>query len=297
LHGMRLNFLSISCLSIVLTTAACSDFHRGTQIRHPGAAGPRPDKGTAAWVVDQYFAEPWFKDKKKHVTGEFRRRFASAPTLGEALPLSATIVMRPLVLTDKQAIFATTITNRGRIAEWYSYLVSEQDQWKLSAVRTLQLPPLYHALLDSLRRGWRVPDAVPTLQQSMELTIAPDSTLKAYVIAHQPQLDSLVHVFSARAQMTLVDVANASSPELRDGAVVGANRNAKLQTMLQRVPAATVFRDDRYPDCVFVRVGGMGRKQTGFLYAPEGCRIPPIHPDNFIYVERASNEWYVYKAL
>jgi len=97
--------------------------------------------------------------------------------------------------------------------------------------------------------------------------------------------------------MSAVDVSTSTNPEIRDGKVLATNRNERIQDLLERAGVTRVFRDARYPQCTFVRINGASRSEVGYLYAEDGCVPPPLDPNNFIYVEKAADHWYVYKVI
>jgi hypothetical protein len=287
--ALALTLLALMLLALMLL-AGCSDMF---QRRHPGAVGERPAKGTAAWVVDQYYAESSFPHEERYTTGDFARRLADVKTLGQQLPPDATIEMRPITENGRNAVFGTTITRHGRATEWYTFLVRDEGQWKIAAIRTLQFPGNYDVLVEPDRQNEPTDDTGDD-----SLALASDRALKGYLSSHISAFDSLATIFWHRAQMTVVDVHDPVRPEIRDGKVVTPNHNAQIHDLLTSLGAAAVFRDDRYPHCIFIRLGnGQATAQTGFFEAREGCAIPSMSPDNFIYIERAAGNWYLYRAL
>jgi len=289
-----------SALIVALGVAACSSSpgSTATPVRHMGGSGGTLAKDSPGWVTDQFYGWTAFPSESAHVTGEFARRFDKMGTLGALLKPTAKVSLpRALAESDTRAVYATTISEAKRTAEWYTYLVREQGTWKIEAVRTLEFKPLYYALLDSLRRGWHFPDAPPTLRQTMELTIAPDSAIRKYFVLHQEKFQAMADAFRAQPTLQGVDLADVASVRARHGKPVPNDREAPVRALLSQTAATTVFRDVKFPGCVFVRIGGMGGAHAGYMYAPAGCTVPPMNPHSFIYIQKIRGAWYAYKAL
>ncbi len=214
-----------------------------------------------------------------------------APQAGEV------VGHRALQQDSADAVFATTIEQDDSVAEWYSFLSLKKGEWTVDAAKTLQLSDEYYDLLDSLEQVDSLDEHWPAQYANLDLVVSSDSTIRMYLVEHQPILDSIVHLFEKRAVMSAVDVATAPEPEIRDGKVVTSNRNSTLHDMLVRAGVTRIFRDARYPGCTFVRINGMNRAQAGYVYAPEECTPPMMSPQNFIYVEKAADQWYVYKVI
>jgi hypothetical protein len=48
--------------------------------------------------------------------------------------------------------------------------------------------------------------------------------------------------------------------------------------------------------CVFVKIGGVGHSEVGYLYAPPTCIPPRVSADGFTYVGRVLPDWYLYRT-
>lgn len=268
--------LSLACCTLLVTVAGCG---AKRAVPHPAirhAATAIPASTSPLWVADQYFVASEFPDERAHITGEFARRFGTEPSLGSLLAPGATVALRPLAEHGDSAIVAATVTNpvSRRVAEWYTYLVRDAGTWKMYAIRTVQFSPRFYARLDSLAGGAHIADAPPGQRASMTLAAASDSALRAFVMAHEGLLDSLVAAYhAAPGAPAMLDVSDST-------AVV-----------------TTIFRNPANSGCTFVRINGEGRRQVGALRADSGCRIPPMSPAGLVYTEHVQGGWYAYRAL
>lgn len=122
----------------------------------------------------------------------------------------------------------------------------------------------------------------------------PDSTLRAYVLAHQPVLDSLVTIFRKRARLTTVTRLDSIPPDIRDGKTIIPNHNAQLHDLLVRAQAGAIFADVRYPHCIFVRWDSLATSQAGFVNVGEGCTLAAARSDRVLTTAPAVGEWSVY---
>lgn len=166
------------------------------------------------------------------------------------------------------AIYATVIERDSSSREWYTFLRYDgKEGWLVEASKTL------------------------------DLNVASDSSIKAYLQANKPIFDSIVDLFSRRAVLSSVDVSDTLPQEIRDGKVLSTNRSGQIHKALQETLATRVFRDFRYSGCTFVRLDGFNREEVGYIYSPEGCVLPRMSPDQFIYVDRVTDDWFVYKVI
>jgi hypothetical protein len=217
----------------------------------------------------------------------------------ENTPRGAHVVgHRPLMQGEDRAVFATTIERGDGVAEWYTFLAKDtQKGWSVEAAKTLTFPDSYYELVDSTEQKKQSGETLKPEEANLALTVSSDSSIKAYLIDHEAVLDSIIDLFTQRAVMSPVDVGRPSPPEVRDGKVLPTNRNERIQELLERAQVTRVFRDARYPLCTFIRINGMARSEVGYIYADDGCVVPPMSPDHFIYVEKATGNWYVYKVI
>lgn len=284
-------------IALVCALAACRGERAalfGTAHRPPGIQAP--PRGTAAWVVDQYYAAPDFPDERAHIAGDFARDSGDRAPVGAGLPRDAIVTSRPLRQTPDSAVFSTTIRTGSRVAERYTYLVRDRGTWKIIAVRAADFSPAFRAAAESIAAGRLIPGAPVAIDSGLVLGAGPDSALAAYRRRHAALLDSVAHAYLGAPMPHVVDVLERATPPDRADPHIATARIRALRALLARAGVRAVFRDARHPACVFVRVTSEGGHEVGYLYAPDGCRPPTPDPGAFYYVERLAPHWYVYRA-
>jgi hypothetical protein len=269
----------------------------------PGASGcaraqepaRASESGSPAWVVEMFYARPTFPLKAKHITGEYAANYADAPTMGSRLPPTVAVTSRPLLMEPDRAAFATSLRDASHAEDWYTFLRREGGVWKIEAVRTLALPPIHYMLLDSMeakRARGELPDSLVPMAETMRLAAQPDSALKAHLLAHQADFRALAERFAASAGIEAVAADGAVSPA---GAMPEAERRA-VMAGLRALRLGAVFRLGDVPRCIFLKIGGAGDNQVGYIHAPPVCTPPPLSPGGYIYVEPVAPGWFVYKT-
>lgn len=261
-----------------------------------GRAAPRsvkepPSADSPDWVVEQFYARPAFPDKAAHLGGEFAANYAQAPTMGEQLPPSTRVGTRVLTRGDTRAVFATTLRDSAGTQDWYTYLAREGGVWKITAVRTLALPPFVRIVRDELRAMPTRPDSLDAQLRNLELTMQPDSALRAYFAAHRDVFDALAGAFAQHPTLHIVR---------SDGTAEPAAPPADVQAVAPRLRALDLnaIMRDAGPNgaCVRVSVGGILDNDVGFLRVGPGCPVPPMTPQEYIYVEPVAPGWVIYKT-
>lgn len=253
-----------------------------------GAAAP---SDSALWVVQRFFDRDGFPARARHYTGEMLRHYRDAPTLGSGLAPTVRVTYRPLQRSQQRAAFAATLRDSARAFDWYLYLVREADGWKLSAVRSLAMPAEFHVLLDSLTATARLPDSLSRLRDRMRLATRSDSALAAHLRASAARFDSLASLLRAAPTVELVGHNGRVEPESARDTI-----SPRTMALLRALDLSSAYRSPDYPGCLFLGIVAVTDNELGYLYAPPACREPPIDPELFIYVERVSGPWYVYKT-
>lgn len=219
-------------------------------------------------LIKAFFGKSGIKDKKSVYAGEMLDSFVGRPTMGQDLPKDTKIDYRPIERIERHAVYAVSISSGGRSQDWYAYLVNEADVWKLSAVRTLALPGLYFAALNELSDRTVRSREEEAQYQNMLLTIKTDAELKEFFQEHT-------------GDFTLIAKQAVSAPEkATDSAKAIHLGNVKVQQS----------------GIIDVSIGGILDNSVGYLYVPEGSTAPTMTADEYIYVERIGEGWYLYKT-
>lgn len=256
----------------------------------PASTHAQAGRESPGWLVEQFYTRGSFPEIAEYATGEFAHQAREGGTMAAWLPADVRVDSRELLRNDTAAVFATAARNETGAQDWYTFLRHEGGRWKISEVRTLAFPPLHRVLLDTLeahRRRGILPDSVVPVAERMRLAIASDSALGVYARTHQAALRGLGERFAAEpASVRVLAVEGRGATPAQD---------ALIRDMLDRRLGALV-RDAQYRGCVFLKIGGMLDNEVGFVYAPTGCRVPPVTADRFIYVEEAAPGLFVYKT-
>ena len=247
-----------------------------------------PPKDSPAWVIEQYFAQKNFPNKTQYIAGEMAEHYSNSPTIGSAVPPGMRVTYRPLVVQESTAIYSVYIRDSTGGTDFYAYLNRIDRDWKLTAVRSLWLPPLFFMIMDSLSRAPTLPDSMRSWLANMRLTVAPDSALRVFFVAHQAALDRVATGFTRESVGSIVaapEGLTAPNPELRD-----------LATQLALLNLRRAYRAENHQKCLFVEIGGMIDNEAGFLYAAPDCVVPEMSPERFIYVDHLVGRWFLYKT-
>jgi hypothetical protein len=65
---------------------------------------------------------------------------------------------------------------------------------------------------------------------------------------------------------------------------------------MRELHIGALYRTEAMEPCVFAKIGGVGHDQVGFYYAGSSCTVPAMSPDAYMYVEKVTSSWYVYKT-
>jgi hypothetical protein len=135
-------------------------------------------------------------------------------------------------MTPSDVIYAVQATEGRRVQDWCAYLMKEDTTWRLAAVRTLALPPLFFILLDSLEATRRLPDSAGRTLENMRLTASPDSGLKTFFAERRAALESIADGFSretARSIAAAPDGLKAPTPALRSLATAQTRGSVRIR--------------------------------------------------------------------
>jgi hypothetical protein len=311
LASMRATTLAWSLLVSMLAALTAPALVAGAQPErdHSGC----PDAADASFaLVAQFFDRGGFPDAASYYTGEMLRLYADAPTLGEVLPeiypdanpADLTVTHRAIRVECGRADFATTVSLGSAGEDWYLYLVREDSGWKISAVRTQDLPDFYYELRDRLSTD---PEFVTLLDQAssddapritgaeqmaiMRLVTSSDATLRRYFEQQREWFEALTTEFGRQPALEFVAGDGRVRPE---GAA--SSETPELAARVRSVGLTSVTREAAYPNCMFLSIGGVLNEEVGYLYAPAGCAPPDMSPDRFILVEPLAANWYLYKT-
>ncbi len=232
---------------------------------------PFAEEWTPQMIVDAFFNRGGIKNKKAIYSGEMIEHYLDKPTMGQMLDFDTKIdEIRMLDQGEKSAVFAVSISNKGRVFDYYLFL-RRKNTWKLEAVRTLWLSGLFFAALEELENKNNRTAEEESQYQNMLLTVQSDKDLKRFLSANVKKLQ-----------------------EIADYAMKG-NIN-KADTLAEKLKLNKVFLPEDYPGIIEINIGGMIDNSVGFMYVPDGKEPPGMSSGGYIYIEKVVEHWYLYKT-
>lgn len=220
-------------------------------------------------LVKQFFDKKGIKDKQSVYAGELLTHYLDKPTLGETLPDNTRVDYHVLQHNNNKSIYTVNVSNGNISQNWYIYLEKYQETWKITAVRTLALPGLFFIALQELANKQNRTDEEEFQYQNMLLTIKSDIKLKDY-------LKQNIVIFNKVAELS------KSNP-------TAANKLAKTL----HINSIQFEKDSGITD---ISIGGMLDNTVGYLYIPKGSKIPVMSPNDYIYIEKITENWFIYKT-
>jgi hypothetical protein len=219
-------------------------------------------------ILTQFFGQNGIKNKSAMYHGEMLEHYVDKPTLGEGLPGNVRYKFRKLVENNESAVYAVLLSKGQETQDWYAFLVRENKIWKLSAVRNLALPDMFFMALEQLEGNALRTKEEEWQYKNMLLTIKSDSYLKAYLKQNIVEFNNIVSL------LTKGD---------KDQAVLRA-KNLFINS---------VKADDRL---VELNIGGIIDNSVGYFFVPPGGNPPVMNPNDYIYIEKIIEGWYIYKT-
>ena len=220
-------------------------------------------------LIMQFFGKDGISNKQSVYTGEMLTYYLDKPTLGESLPEGVDIQYRLLKRTSRNEIFAVLLSKDGKSQDWYIYFTQDHNIWKISAVRNLALPGVFYMALQELDNKSDRTLEEEYQYQNILLTIKPDSFLRNYLKENLAAFDKIIELAKSDQSAT--------------------NKLAKKLNL----NFVKVFEESGIID---VNIGGTLDNSVGYIFVPEGSKIPIMSPDNYIYIEQVVGRWFIYKT-
>ncbi len=220
-------------------------------------------------LIEKYFKDNSFPDKENYLIDEMSEH-PNTPSIGEELAGSATISYYPIQSTRDGAVYNINIKKEGSSANFYCYLVNEKG-WKISAIRKFILRVYIYSALDSLS-GLKNPNPQDkTLLKTLQLITSDDQNLKNHLKENLPDFTKLIQYYKS-------------------------SDKEKASELMHKLVSQGIFEDKNYPGCFFIPIGSVGTSEVGYFFT-RGESHPIISPNNFIYIEKVAEGWYVYKLM
>ncbi len=217
---------------------------------------------------------------------------AAAKTLltGEATRLTQTATLGPTTAAPDAMQFINarhivarvqSLHGKSPVTDLYFYLTlsgassgaapstsaAPVSTWKISALRSLALASVFEERMQELQKKSVLTKPESQELANMKLTLSLDRELHAYFKGHRPLFDKL-------QSLAAKNTDNAQSLARQAGLNhVARDKNGTLQ---------------------FV-IGGMIDSTIGYLYIPSN-QPPKIDPDDYIWIEKITDKWYLFRT-
>jgi hypothetical protein len=229
-------------------------------------------EGSPEWLVDMFFNSSSFDEKLNYYTGEMLND-VQQPTIGEELKDSeAHILFYKISETDERQIFAIELVLNEEVIDFYCYLKNDKGTWKIEAVRRFLLPGFIYSVCDSLSNLDSPSAADQNLINTLQLFTMNDAGLKNYLNSNVDEFNNVVYFFNQK-------------------------ENEEVNKRLNDLGSNAVYKDNRFPNCVFIQINSFERMEAGFLYTSGTSEKPLISPSEFIYIEEVLPGWYIYRIM
>lgn len=227
--------------------------------------------GSPEWLVDMFFSKSSFPDKANYFTGEMVSEI-NEPTIGEELNGEAKVSFHQIRATNSTYVFAVEVKTDKKTIDFYSYLVNDNNNWKITAVRRFLLPSFIYIVRDSLQMLDALSASDSVFLLSLQLFTASDEEVKNYLNSNLDKFQELISLFNNNDK-DKADIALAS---------VGCN---------------AIYTDRPYPGCTFIQILNFENMEAGFIQAADAILLPEISVEGFIYIEEVSTGWFVYRIM
>jgi hypothetical protein len=225
--------------------------------------------GSPEWLVDMFFSKSSFPEKANYFSGEMLDE-SDKPTIGEELNGKGEISFHQIKAGDDKIVFAVELKLNEKVVDFYAYLKKQNNDWKITAVRSFVLPDFVYKVADSLSNQTYLADS--SLYLSLKLFTINDSQLKNYFIDKSDSFNELISYF------------NQNDKESGD-------------KKLSELGCTAIFRDTGFPGCTFILINSFKKIGAGFIYVSESAKLPEISEKDFIYIEEILPGWYIFRTI
>ncbi len=227
--------------------------------------------GSPEWLVDMFFNKSSFPDKANYLSGEMLSEI-NEPTIGEELNGEAKVSFRQIRATNSNCVFAVEVKTDKKTIDFYSYLVNDNNNWKITAVRRFLMPSFIYTVRDSLSNLNTLSSSDSSFYLSIKLFTMTDLELKNYLTTNLNKFQELISLF-INNEKDKADIALASA---------GCN---------------AIYTDKKYPGCVFIQILTFENMEAGFIQAADEVLLPQILYQDYIYIEEVIPGWYVFRTI
>ena len=252
--------MKISIITIVVFIAALAS----AQSNSPAS------KGSPQWIVETFFTKTNFPDAERYYFGEMKIYYLKTPPMGAYVPPGFRQQIEPLFISDSNQVYRFTYSESLAAGDWYAFLGKVDNNWKLTAIRSLVIPGFVHELRDSLQRKSTRTEKEDHELQRMNLWFSTDAELKKYALDKHSLLSNL------------------------------ANRILKGETNEALAAELTELKVDQgylsKQGYVQIIIGGILDNSVGFNFVPDHVSPPKMDPGDFILIEPIRDGWFLFKT-
>ena len=91
--------------------------------------------GSSEWLVDMFFNKSSFPEKAYYLSGEMLN-YSEIQTIGEELNGEGEVSFHQIKATNSTCVFTVEVQTENTIRDFYSFLVNDNNQWKITSIRT-----------------------------------------------------------------------------------------------------------------------------------------------------------------
>ena len=227
--------------------------------------------GSPEWLVDMFFSKSSFLDKANYYTGEMLEE-ADQKTIGEELNGKGEDSFHQIKATNSTCVFAVEVKTDNKTIDFYSYLLKDNNYWKITAVRRFLLPAFIYTVRDSLANLKSLSSNDSSFYLSLKLFTMADAELKNYLTTNLNKFQELV-------------------------VALNTNLKDKADKLLGSVGCNAIYTDKKYPGCVFIQILTFEKMEAGFIQAADAILLPQISFQDYIYIEEVSPGWFVFRTI
>jgi len=227
--------------------------------------------GSPEWLVDMFFVKSSFSEKANYYSGEMLN-FANDKTIGEELAGKANVSFHQIKNAELEAVYKIEVVHNEKVIDFYCFLSEHDDKWTINAVRRFLLPSFIYTVRDSLSHLSTLSSKDSTLFHTLKLFTASDEELMIYIDTNLKNLKELVSAFNE-------------------------NIKDKIDKSIAQVGCNAIYADAKYPGCVFIQIHRFENMECGFISKTESASLPDISIKDYIYLEEAVPNWYIYRTM
>ena len=251
------------------------------------------EKGSCEWLVKKYFLDPKFSEVKDYIAKEEFGYQTSHPSIGEIFkePLDSGFIeisYRNIYEDSNRSVYAVTFTSEKMATDMYCHMHNKEGKWKIHSVRELALTGFLFAVIDTIETLTEIPDSLQYLYDNCKLTVSSDENLKNHFKKNDELFKETIELFNSDSSYSRFALDN-------DGKFESTKTNEIEKTIynnLRKLHLQSVYRSDEF---IFFTIGGMVDNIASYLFVPSGVKPPQIDPDEYIYIEKIIENWYIIK--